>query len=160
MMSGPEDHFAEDAAGLGRLRVSHAKRDHVIEVLKTAFEQGRLSQDEFGTRVDQALTSRTYGELTTVTADLPPGLMAARPPRQPARTRPRVSMNTALTAGAFTLITALGGMLGALASRNAIAVISMAVIFAILGLLAFGALIVTAWRGSHADRRRVGDTPG
>jgi VIT1/CCC1 family predicted Fe2+/Mn2+ transporter len=153
MASGPEDHIAEDAAGLGRLRVSHAERDQAIEVLKTAFEQGRLTKDEFGTRVGQAFTSKTYAELAEVTADLPAGLVAARPPRPPDRTRPRMSMNTALTAGAFTMIAALVGLLAALMSRNAIAVISVTVIFAMLGLLAFGALMVAAWRGMRADRR-------
>jgi len=153
MMSGPEDHIAADVAGRGRLRASHADREQVIDVLKTAFEQGRLTKDEFGTRVGQAFTSRTYAELAEVTADLPAGLVAARPPQQPDRTRPRMSMNAALTAGAFTMIAALVGLLAALMSRNAIAVISVTVIFAMLGLLAFGALMVGAWRGMRANRR-------
>jgi Domain of unknown function (DUF1707) len=110
-MSGPGDHIAADAAGHGRLGVSHAGRDQVreqvIEVLKTAFAQGRLTKDEFGTRIDQAFTSQTHAELTEVTADLPAGLMAARPPRQLARTRPRLSMNAALSAGAFAMLAAL-----------------------------------------------------
>jgi VIT1/CCC1 family predicted Fe2+/Mn2+ transporter len=153
MMSGPGDQSSAGAAGRGHLRASHADREQVIEALKTAFEQGRLTKDEFGTRVDQAFASKTYAELAEVTADLPAGLMAARPPRQLDRTRPRLSMNTALTAGAFTMIAALVGLLAALLSRNAIAVISVTVIFAMLGLLAFGALMVAAWRGRHANRR-------
>ena len=146
-MSRPGDHSAADAAGRGRPGVSPAGREQVIEVLKTAFAQGRLTMDEFGTRIDQAFTSQTYAELTAVTADLPAGLMAVRPPRQLARPRPRVPMNTALTAGAFALIAAFMGMLAAIASRNAIAVISVTVIIALLGVLAFGALMVAAWRG-------------
>ena len=152
-MSGPGDYIAENAAGHGRLRASHADREQAIEVLKIAYAQGRLTKDEFGTRVGQAFASKTYAELTEVTADLPAGLMAGRPPRQLDRTRPRMSMNTALTAGAFTMIAALVGLLAALMSRNAIAVISVTVIFALLGLLAFGALTVAAWRGMRANRR-------
>jgi len=146
-MSRPGDHIAAATAGRGRPGVSPAGREQVIEVLKTAFAQGRLTMDEFGTRIDQALRSLTYAELTAVTADLPAGLMAVRPPRQLARPRPRVSMNTALTAGAFALIASFVGMLAAIASRNAIAVISVTVIIALLGVLAFGALMVAAWRG-------------
>jgi uncharacterized membrane protein len=152
-MSGPGDYIAENAAGHGRLRASHADREQAIEVLKTAFAQGRLTKDEFGTRVGQAFASKTYAELTEVTADLPAGLMAARPPRQLARTRPRVTMNGALSGGAFTMIAALVGLLTAIMSRNAIAVIFVTVIIALLGLLALGALMAAAWRGWRANRR-------
>jgi hypothetical protein len=66
------------------MRASHADREHVIGVLKAAFVQGRLEQDEFGLRVGQTFAARTYGELAAVTADLPAGLATAQPP-QPAR---------------------------------------------------------------------------
>ena len=45
------------------------------------------------------------------------------------------------------MLAALVGMLAAVASRNAIAVISVTVIIAILGVLAFGALMAASWRG-------------
>ena len=143
----PRDHIAADPAGHGRPGASHADREQVIEVLKTAFVQGRLTKDEFGTRIGQALTSQTYAELTKVTAGLPAGPVGARPPRPLARTRLRLSMNAVLSAGAFAMLAALVGMMAAVASRNAIAVISVAVIIAILGVLAFGALMVASWRG-------------
>jgi hypothetical protein len=38
-------------------------------------------------------------------------------------------------------------MLAAVASRSVIAVISVTVIIALLGVLAFGALMVASWRG-------------
>src|SRR3984885_1810480 len=63
----------------GRLRASHADREQVIEVLKAAFVQGRLAKDEFDARVGQAFTARTYAQLAAVTADLPAGLVTARP---------------------------------------------------------------------------------
>jgi len=143
----PGDHIAADGAGHGRLGASHADCEQVIEVLKIAFVQGRLTKDEFGTRVGQAVTSQTHAELTEVIADLPAGLMGARPPRQLARTRPRLSMNAAISAGAFAMLAALVGMMAAVVSRSAIAVISTAVIIAIVGVLAFGAMMVAAWRG-------------
>jgi len=57
----------------GRLRASDADREQVIGVLKAAFGQGRLTKDEFDTRVGHAFTSRTYAELAALTADIPPG---------------------------------------------------------------------------------------
>jgi hypothetical protein len=79
-MAGPGD---EIAAGRGRLRASHADREHVIETLKVAFVQGRLAKDEFDARVGQVFDARTYAELSAVTADIPAGLVAAQPPKPP-----------------------------------------------------------------------------
>jgi Domain of unknown function (DUF1707) len=50
-------------------------------VLKAAFVAGRLTKDELGARVGQALASRTYADLAAVTADLPAGVAAAQPAR-------------------------------------------------------------------------------
>jgi Domain of unknown function (DUF1707) len=76
--------MAAGAAGRGRLRASDADREQVIGTLKSAFVQGMLDKDEFDLRVGQAFASRTYAELAAVTADLPAGLPAVRPPA-PAR---------------------------------------------------------------------------
>jgi hypothetical protein len=56
----------------------------VLDVLKAAFVHGVLTKDEFDTRVGQTFASRTYAELAALTADIPPGLIAAQPPRKPA----------------------------------------------------------------------------
>jgi uncharacterized protein DUF1707 len=69
------------AVGHGRLRASDADRDRVIDALKDAFVQGRLAKDELDMRAGQALTSRTYAELTALTADLPFRLPPVQPPR-------------------------------------------------------------------------------
>jgi hypothetical protein len=82
-MAGPRDEMATGVAGHGQMRASHADRDQVIDVLKAAFVQGRLAKDEFDLRVGQALVSRTGAELAALTADMPAGLTAARPPRFP-----------------------------------------------------------------------------
>ena len=80
-MVGPGD---EGAGRYSSLRASHADRERVIGVLKTAFVQGRLAKDEFDLRVSRVLASRTYAELNALTADMPPGLVSAQPP-EPAR---------------------------------------------------------------------------
>ena len=81
-MTGPGDEVAAGAGGHSRLRASHADREQVIEVLKTAFVQGRLDRDEFDLRVGQALASRTYADLAALAADIP------APADRPDRLRP------------------------------------------------------------------------
>jgi DUF1707 SHOCT-like domain len=85
------------AAGLARLRASDADRERVVEALKIAFVQGRLTKDELDTRAGVAFVSRTYAELAVATADIParprpkprpdwppPELPASRTARRPA----------------------------------------------------------------------------
>jgi Domain of unknown function (DUF1707) len=67
----PSDPMA--AGGRGHMRASHADREHVIDTLKIAFVQGRLTKDELDQRVGQAFASKTYAELTALSADLPAG---------------------------------------------------------------------------------------
>src|SRR5215472_7906586 len=74
MTTGPGDEKAAGGPGRGFLRASHADRERVIAVLKAAFIQGRLTKDEFDSRVGRALGSRTYAELAALIADIPAGL--------------------------------------------------------------------------------------
>jgi len=109
-MAEPGDHRAAAAGGRGRLRASHGDREQVIEVLKDAFAQGRLTGDELDSRVGQAFASRTYAELAALTADLPAHRPAAPPPRQPARAHYRAPgthlvRNAAIGSGAGLILT-------------------------------------------------------
>jgi Domain of unknown function (DUF1707) len=72
------------AVGGGHLRASDADRERVIDALKTAFVQGRLSKGELARRAGQALQSRTYADLAGATAGIPAEPAAPAPPRQPA----------------------------------------------------------------------------
>ena len=56
MVTGPEDRAA---AARGRLRAADADREHVIDLLKAAFVQGRLAKDERDARAGQALAARS-----------------------------------------------------------------------------------------------------
>src|SRR5580704_19682041 len=61
------------------LRASHEDRDRVVEVLRVAAGDGRLTEAELDERLGVALTARTSGELAALTADLPEvGRSAAR----------------------------------------------------------------------------------
>ena len=53
------------------LRASHADRDRVVDALRIAAGDGRLSAEELDTRLESALSARTLGELAGLTADLP-----------------------------------------------------------------------------------------
>ena len=52
------------------MRASDADRDRVMEVLRVAAVEGRLTPDELEERLEAALSSRTLGELAALTADL------------------------------------------------------------------------------------------
>ena len=60
------------------LRASHADRDRVVEALRVARGDGRLSAEELDTRLESALSARTLGELAELTADLPVAPAAAQ----------------------------------------------------------------------------------
>jgi hypothetical protein len=69
----PEPGHGMLPGGYGNMRASTADRERVIDVLKAAFAEGRLNQDEFEQRAGQAFSARTYAELAEITADLPVG---------------------------------------------------------------------------------------
>ena len=105
MAAGPGNPMAA-AKGSGHIRASDADREQVIEALKDAFVQGRLTRDELSVRAGLALVARTYAELSAITADIlvtiPAWLTEARPTRLervPARkpvTRKTVALATCM----------------------------------------------------------------
>ena len=95
MTTDPGDQIAAAAAASGHLRASHADREQVIEMLKAAFVQGRLTKDELVMRAGRTFVSRTYAELATLTADLPAGLVGAQSPRGTVRRRARSPVSKA-----------------------------------------------------------------
>jgi uncharacterized membrane protein len=58
-------------SGRGNMRAADADRDRVVEVLKLAYSEGRLSKDEYDGRLENALSARTYADLDQVVTDLP-----------------------------------------------------------------------------------------
>jgi len=53
------------------LRASHEDRNRVVDALRVAGGDGRLSAEELDARLESALTAQTLGELAGLTADLP-----------------------------------------------------------------------------------------
>lgn len=69
----------DNAASAAELRASHEDRDRVVEVLRIAAGDGRLTAAELDERLEVALSARTFGELAALTTDLPDGRLAAIP---------------------------------------------------------------------------------
>jgi hypothetical protein len=107
VITAPQD---PAAAGGDRLRAAHADREQVIEALKDAFVQGRLTRGELGTRTGWALSARTGAELAALTADIPVELAAAGPARPPAPARRR-PLAKAAAGSASCLVIAFAGVL-------------------------------------------------
>ncbi len=139
------------SAGRGRLRASHADREQVLDVLKAAFVQGRLTREELDERLARALASRTYAELDAVTADLPVALITAELPARPARVR--APANRAVTSGLRVISVAATLAAGAwaaawLTGSTELFVLAMAITIAAVGsLLLAGAVILESRRG-------------
>lgn len=92
----------------GYLRVGDVDRSTAADLLGTAFADGRLTRDEYDTRLNAALSAKTVNDLRTATQDLVP---AARqgdvrhaesvraPERMPPPTSEDVDRTMALFAG-------------------------------------------------------------
>lgn len=67
------------------IRASDSERDSVVDVLRDAYTDGRLTLEEFDERTTAAYASKTWAELRELTADLPvqPVLGADVPQRAP-----------------------------------------------------------------------------
>ena len=94
---------------LGRFRASDADREQVIDTLKVAFVQGRLTRDELDARAGQTFASRTYAELAAVTTGIPAGPAPAQPLREPARAQARPPENDAVDSSQNTVVNACAG---------------------------------------------------
>jgi uncharacterized protein len=106
----PGDQMTAGPPGRGHLRASDADRELVVDALKAAFVQGRLSQDELHRRVGEALLSRTYAGLAMLTADISANPAEARPVPEtaPVPARKPVSKKALAWAGVIAVLPALG----------------------------------------------------
>jgi hypothetical protein len=63
----------------GGMRASDAERESVVERLRVASAEGRLTLAELTERTEAAYLAQTHGELAQITADLPGGASAPAP---------------------------------------------------------------------------------
>jgi len=106
----PHDPSVRWAAGGGHLRASDADRERVIDALKDAFAQGRLTYSELAGRAGQALESKTYADLARATAGIPAGRAATAPPRPHAAAPPSRRVNWKVIAWVLSAIIVLPGL--------------------------------------------------
>lgn len=140
--------MAAASNGYGRMRASRADREQVIDTLKAAFVQGRLTKDELDERVARALVPLTYAELATLTDDLPAGLTPVAPLRQ--NSLAMAGVYVTLVAGLFLIAAISNGSGNPLTLLGSVLFLSPVWLLALVGLLALH---------SRLDRRAAGRLP-
>jgi hypothetical protein len=136
--------------------IADADRERVIETLKVAFVQERLTWEELDARIGNALGARSGGELAVLTADLPDGLAAPPPPSRAGRLSKevrdglRVIGSLYLIAAVFWLSAVLTGhnTVGAAVSFTAV----MTTMVALFASLHGAAVLVNARRRARSGR--------
>ncbi len=103
-----------------QMRASDADRDAVVAALSEHYQAGRLSTDELAERTGSALTARTYGDLSALTADLPGPVPAGPRPGPAAPPDGRLPMVSVRRGGLAVLavlavVLIVGGAFGLLA---------------------------------------------
>ena len=173
-MTGPGNEMPERAADGGHFRASHADRERVIDVLKTAFAEERLTKEAFDLRVDRALAARTYAELAAVTSDLHVSPAAVRPAAvRPDAVRPAAAGPVSTPARTLAKAARRSGvcMLAAFAvvgvaastheeSQMVIFLAFISVVVAVIaasGFLGYG--VIDAWH-EHRSRGQLPPRPG
>jgi Domain of unknown function (DUF1707) len=71
------------------IRASDKERDTVVDVLRDAYTDGRITLEEFEERTSAAYASKTWSDLRELTSDLPvEPVLGADLPQRPAQPRP------------------------------------------------------------------------
>ena len=79
--------------GRGKMRAADADRDRVAEMLGTAYSEGRLAKDEYDTRLDSAMSARTFADLDLLLTDLPVARATVAVPAEKAAVTPAAKTN-------------------------------------------------------------------
>jgi hypothetical protein len=153
--SGPGDQSAAEAAARGYLRASDADREHVVDVVKAAFVQGRLTKAELDVRVGQAFVSRTHGDLGAITADLPAGLIGAQPLRKPVPAQAPQPVSKPLLWTAVAIMLAGIVSLVAAVPAQVFLLLPAGVLAILIGTPIAGTLMLDSWR----ENRTGGQLP-
>lgn len=121
MSMDPWGNGRQPQRGQAGMLAADADRERTVDVLKAAFAEGRLQQQEYENRMSTAYQARTYGELQLLVHDLPQGPSPMSVPHSPPmgyvpRTflpAPPHTNSSAVAsfvcglAGTFTLVTAI-----------------------------------------------------
>jgi hypothetical protein len=135
-MAGPADE-TPGAGDRSHLRTSHADREQVIDVVKAAFVQGRLAKDEFDQRIGRVFASRTYADLSVLTADIPAAVIRAQASREPAQLPARISMDRKVVRSWVSATVLLPGMVVAASAMES----GQPAVFGLIVALVFACLV-------------------
>jgi predicted lipid-binding transport protein (Tim44 family) len=157
-MAGPGNEMTP-GAGFGHLRASHADRERLVNTLKAAFVQGRLSKTEFDQRVSQALAVRTYADLAAVTVDLPAARIRAEEAREfalaqaaaPAQAAQPVSKPLMWGMIAVVLLGLVSLLIGV--PMNNVDLMALGVLAILTGAPVAGTLMLDSWRAGRSGRQ-------
>lgn len=144
------------------MRAAAADRERTIDVLKAAFGEGRLTQDEFESRTARTMAAKTYGELGAIVADLPVGPLGPPagyyPPAAPAEPTNGVAIGSMVFSlvGLFMPLMLVPGLVMGHVARDQIRVHGQrgdgyavaGLVFGYLGV-ALWVLIIAVWIGHH-----------
>lgn len=149
-MARPGDQISAGAGGYSYQRASHADREQVIDMLKSAFVQGRLARDEFDARVGQALASRTCADLAVLTADIPAGLTGAQLPHSARKPASKDAVTAvACVSAAWTGIWVPPVIVGGI---HSVAILVLAVVLiCVVPVSLAGVLLYHAWLDTKND---------
>lgn len=136
--------------------IADADRERVIETLKVAFVQERLTWEELDARIGGALGARSGTELAVLTADLPDGLAATPPPARGVRLSKEVRDGLRVI-GSLYLIAAILWLSAVLAGHDTVgAAVSftavMTTMVALFASLHGAAVLVNARRRARSGR--------
>jgi hypothetical protein len=151
--------------GHGHFLASDADREQVIDTLKVAFTEGRLTQDELDLRAGQTFTSRTYADLAAVTADIParPAASQARPLAKPARASAQTPDSQAFRRGLGGGAAILSAMIAASALTGSDEIGNLAILlmsfYVLFVLIAVGNLVNSRLENRRA-RKELPPPPG
>ena len=137
------------------LRASHADRERVVDLLKAAFVQGRLTRVELDDRLARTFGSRTYAELNALTADIPATAVRPRPPaRSTARRISDLGLAMLLMLGVL-----LGQAFGGSGDPGQRLLFVVGVLIPVMSLLFAGLIGLHSWLERHAAPRRQSGRP-
>jgi hypothetical protein len=88
MAATPTSAEADEMIDQQEMRASDRDRQQVVERLRGALEDGRLTMDEYVDRMEAAYQAATYGDLAPLCADLPASSPAIARPQTAAARRP------------------------------------------------------------------------
>jgi hypothetical protein len=141
--------------GSGDEKAAHADRQQLVDTLKTAFAQGRLTKEEFELRVGSALA--IYADLDQLTADIPAAPSGVSLPAGEASAEPARQLHNkrAIQRGTAAGTSASMGLTAALVMPyNAVLGVVLTVVVGVVMSVTLAGLQTLLWwaleRSSHA----------